>query len=380
MAFSLRIPPHTYCGDAGEKELAAFAAPYHKICVFTDAAVLKTDGAQKMITALNKTGKEITVLDHLQPEPVYGDAQKTVDAFLKSGADLIVAIGGGSVMDVAKLASIAATDAYTVHDLLDTPLLGKKTVASVMIPTTAGTGAEATPNSIVTVPEKQLKVGIVNPAMIADFVILDSDMTAQLPAHIAASTGVDALCHAIECYTSKKATPVSNLFALEALRLIFGNLEDACLMPDAAEAKKAMLLAAYYAGVAITASGTTAVHALSYPLGGRYHIPHGVANAMMLMPVMRFNAPACVQAFAAVHDAIAPLSDASQLAKAEQLLDRMETMLTRLEIPTSLAQYGVTDADLDTLVDAGMAVTRLLDNNPRTVTAADARRMYSVLL
>ncbi len=380
MGFTLRMPPQTYWGNDGQERLAAFAAPYRRVCVFTDAAVAGTPGAQKMLAALRNAGKELTVLSDLKPEPVCDDAQKTVDAFRQSGAELIVAIGGGSVMDVAKLASIAATDAYGVRDLLADPLLGRKTVPAVMIPTTAGTGAEATPNSIVTVPEKQLKVGIVNPAMIADLVILDGEMTAKLPAHVAASTGADALCHAVECYTSNKATAFSNLFALEALKLIFAHLEAACLDPDAYEAKNAMLLAAYYGGVAITASGTTAVHALSYPLGGRYHIPHGVSNAIMLMPVMRFNAPACAPALAAVMDAVEPSPGLDAAARAEKLLDRMQRMLSRLNIPTSLAAYGVTAADLDSLVEAGMGVTRLLNNNPRPVTAQDARRLYASVL
>ncbi|MCE5342938.1 MAG: iron-containing alcohol dehydrogenase [Eubacteriales bacterium] len=380
MSFTLRMPAQVYCGNDGQEKLLAFAAPYRKVCVFTDAAVARTLGAQKMLSALRDAGKELTVLDDLKPEPVCDDAQETVDVFRKSGAELIVAIGGGSVMDVAKLASISATDAITVRSLLENPLLGSKTVPTVMIPTTAGTGAEATPNSIVTVPEKQLKAGIVNPEMIADLVILDGDMTAELPMAVAASTGADALCHAIECYTSNKATPFSNLFALEALKLIFTHMETVCLQPDAKEAKNAMLLAAFYGGVAITASGTTAVHALSYPLGGRYHIPHGVANAIMLMPVMRFNAPACLPVFAAVLNAVDPAPELSDIAKAERLLNRMQEMLAKLGIPSSLAPYGVTAADLDALVEAGMAVTRLLNNNPRPVTAADARRMYASVL
>ena len=140
--------------------------------------------------------------------------------------------------------------------------------------------------------------------MIPDAVILDGEMIRRLPVHIAASTGIDALCHAIECYTSRKATPFSNLYALEALRLIFANIEPACTDPEALDSKNAMLLAAFYAGVAISCSGTTAVHALSYPLGGKYHIPHGVANAMMLMPVMRFNLPCCQAELAQVYDAL----------------------------------------------------------------------------
>lgn len=380
MGYALKMPKQVYCGNDCQTKLMEFAAPYGSVCVFTDPVVSGTPGAQKMLTALADAGCAITRIDDLKPEPDYHQAQAAVDAFAKSGAKLIVAIGGGSVMDIAKLASIAATDAYTVRDLLDHPQLGQKLVPAVMIPSTAGTGAEATPNAIVAVPEKALKVGIVNEAMIADLVLLDSDMTAALPPRIAAATGVDALCHAIECYTSNKATPMSDLFAMEALRLIFTHLEKACTDADASEAKSAMLLAAFYGGVAITASGTTAVHALSYPLGGRYHIPHGVANAIMLMPVMRFNAPACPAAFARVLDAVAPAAAQNEHDKAQKLLELMQSMLTRLGIPTSLSAYNVGEQDLDALVEAGMAVTRLLVNNPRPLTAEDARRLYREVL
>lgn len=249
-----------------------------------------------------------------------------------------------------------------------------------MIPTTAGTGAEATPNAIVLVPEKELKVGIVCEEMIPDAVILDGEMIRRLPAHIAASTGVDALCHAIECYTSKKATPFSNLYAMEALKLIFANIEAACLDPEALESKSAMLLAAYYAGVAITCSGTTAVHALSYPLGGKYHIPHGVANAMMLMPVMRFNVSFCQKELAQVYDALDQQGAQDEAAKAQWVLERMEALVQTLQIPTDLKQYGVAMEDLDGLVAAGMDVQRLLVNNKRPVTAEDARALYLELL
>ena len=249
-----------------------------------------------------------------------------------------------------------------------------------MIPTTAGTGAEATPNAIVAVPERQLKVGIVSREMIPDTVILDGESIRTLPARVAASTGIDALCHAIECYTSRKATPFSDLYAMEALRLIFKNIEAACLDPDATEAKDAMLLAAYYGGAAIACSGTTAVHALSYPLGGRYHIPHGVSNAIMLLPVMRFNLPACISRFAAVWDAISPGETIPEKEKAGKLLERMEKIVHTLQIPTDLSGFGVSLKDLDELVAAGMQVQRLLQNNLRSVTEADARELYREVL
>ena len=151
---------------------------------------------------MREAGVDIVILDELPSEPTYAQAQKIIDEFKASGADVIVGIGGGSVLDIAKLSSVAASEEYGVKELLDEPLLGKKKTDTILIPTTAGTGSEATPNSIVAVPEKELKVGIVNPAMIADYVILDGSMIKKLPLPIAAATGIDAMAHAVECYTS----------------------------------------------------------------------------------------------------------------------------------------------------------------------------------
>lgn len=235
-------------------------------------------------------------------------------------------------------------------------------------------------NSIVAVPEKQLKVGIVNREMIPDYVILDGSLLKNLPKKIAASTGIDAMAHAVECYTSNKANPFSNLFAKEAARLIFQNIEEACENRDAEEAKTNMLIAAFYAGVAISASGTTAVHALSYPLGGKYHIPHGVSNAMLLLPVMRYNRSACEKEFAELFDAVKGTGkESAQMTvaeKAEGLLTRMEEIIKRLEIPSSLAAFGIGEEDLDDLVSAGLEVKRLLNNNKKEVTARAARELY----
>lgn len=350
---------------------------YHKAAVFTDNGVKAAGLLEPVLCRLQEGGLQTEILDNLAAEPTCYEAQETVDWFCSTGADLIVAVGGGSVMDAAKLASIIADSEYGVVELLSHPLLGQKKVDTMMIPTTAGTGAEATPNSIVAVPEKEVKIGIVNDAMLPDYVILDGNMIRKLPKKIAASTGVDALAHGIECFTSRKANPFSNMFALEAMKLIFPSIEKACCDPDAIEEKNNMLLAAFYAGAAITASGTTAVHALSYPLGGRYHIPHGVANAMLLLPVMEFNRPACLKEFAAVYDGINPKAGAENTEeKADWLLGRMEEIIRKLEIPTNLSAFGIGMEDLDELVKAGMDVKRLLDNNKRIVTENDARKIY----
>lgn len=196
---------------------------------YTDAHdyLIRSGGpeVERALAQIRATGKPVVVIDDLAAEPSYMQAQRTADQFRHSGADCIVAVGGGSVMDAAKLASILATDQYNIRDILDNCALARKTVPTVMIPTTAGTGSEATPNAIVVVPEKEQKVGIVSAEMVADYVILDERMISRLPRKIAASTGVDALCHAIECWTSRKANPFSDMFALEALDLILNNSE-----------------------------------------------------------------------------------------------------------------------------------------------------------
>lgn len=378
--YQLAMPRRVYSGPEAMQALTRLAAGHKKAAVFTDKGICASGIAERPLDCLRAAGVAYRLFDDLPAEPTCDQAQQVADAFRAWGADLIVAVGGGSVMDVAKLAGITADGRCTVRDLLEDPARGKKTVFTVMIPTTAGTGSEATPNSIVAVPEQQLKVGIVNQEMIADAVILDAEMIRRLPRAIAASTGVDTLCHAIECYISAKANPFSDLFALQALRLVFANLEAACDDPDALDAKEKMLQAAFYGGVAITCSGTTAVHALSYPLGGRYHIPHGVANAMMLMPVMTFNLPACGARLARVYDAVGPGTAQSEAEKAQWVLGEMDRMVRHLDIPTSLAPYGVTEADLPALVEAGMAVQRLLVNNPRKVEPADAEAIYRAVL
>lgn len=381
--YNLKMPKDIRAGEHALEQLESIIRNrFKKIVIFTDQSLLKLGLVEIPIQIIEKSGISYSILSEIPAEPNYHEAQVVIDSFKKENADLIIAVGGGSVMDVAKLASILATDEYTVKDLLDNPLLAQKQVASLMIPSTAGTGAEATPNAIVGVPEKDLKIGIVNPEMIADYVLLDGRMTENLPQPIAAATGVDALCHAIECFTSAKANPISDTFALEALDLIMNNIIDACMNSEALEAKRKMLLGSFYAGVAITASGTTAVHALSYPLGGKYHIAHGVSNAILLTPVMKFNEPEIKDLLAIAYDRVIKDGDKklSIVEKSAYMISQLDEIVKVLEIPTSLKSFNVPEEDLEGLVTAGMEVTRLLVNNKREVTAEDARNIYLQIL
>ena len=376
--YSMTMPRTVYSGKDALENLKTIVKDAKKVAIFTDRGILSTGLVDLPLAKLQEAGKETIVISDLPPEPTYMQVQKLVDEFKASGADFIVAVGGGSAMDTAKLASLLATERYTVKDLLDDPTLAVKTVKTCLIPTTAGTGSEATPNAIVAVPEQELKIGIVNSSMVPDYVVLDAEMIRKLPRKIAAATGIDAMAHAIECFTSNKANPFSDIFALEAFDLIMNNIETACDDPDAMEAKNRMQIAAFYAGVAITCSGTTAVHALSYPLGGKYHIAHGVSNAILLVPVMKFNEPVIRGKLAAAYDRIVhgEKTCTTEAEKSAWVVECMGQIVRHLDIPTSLSEFNVPREDLEGLVKAGMQVQRLLVNNMRTVTPEDARNIY----
>ena len=250
-----------------------------------------------------------------------------------------------------------------------------------MIPTTCGTGSEATCNAIVAIPEQESKQGIVNNCMIPDYVILDSNMIAKLPPKIIAATGVDALAHVVECFTSKKATILSDTYAKEGACKIFHNIRRAYNNADDMNAKSEMMIGAFYGGVAITGSGTTAVHALSYPLGGKYHIPHGVSNAILFAHVMEFNKDACSERLAVLCDAVYPeLSSKSVAEKADYIIKEIAGIVKDTNIPTSLEEFGVKQEDIDFLVEAGSQQTRLLVNNCKELSLDDIRYIYKKVM
>lgn len=377
--YKLIMPKTVYAGLNSINNVREIVEDVKKVAIFTYENVYETGLINPIIDILVEKDIPFIVFKDLPVEPTYMQAQDVVERFNSSEANFIIAVGGGSVIDVAKLVSVLNTDKYTVKDLLETPSIAKKTIRTMIIPTTAGTGAEATPNAIVTVPEKSLKVGIVSNEMIADYVILDAEMIRNLPRPIAASTGIDALAHAIECYTSKKANPFSDLYSLSALEIIIKNIEAAC--DGDMNAKSNMLLASFYAGVAITTSGTTGVHALSYPLGGKYHIPHGVSNAIMLMPVMRFNEPYIRHLLANVYNRLWTFSNIEKdEEKSALVLDHIEKIIRYLDIPQSVRSFGVNKEEIDELVKGGMEAKRLLVNNMREIAEADARSMYLQVL
>jgi len=350
---------------------------FSSVLVFTDKGVRGTGLLDRVTELLEIESVKYEIIDGLKPEPSYQDVQAVLDEVKHRNPEAVIGVGGGSVMDAAKLCSLLINTSINVKDLLDDPTLGKKQVPSIMIPTTCGTGSEATINAIVLVPEKDLKVGIVNLDMVSDFVILDAEMIHRLPAKILAATAVDALAHVVECYTSNKATSLSDTFAIQGAKLIFNNIRTAYQDPEALEAKSALLLGSFYGGNAITGSGTTAVHALSYPLGGKFHIPHGVSNAILFAHVMQYNKPAIADRLSEMYDQIFAPQGIFEEDKAQYVIDQITDVIATVEIPTNLAEFGVKKEDMNFLVDSAFDVRRLLDNNRMDLTKNDIRAIYS---
>ncbi|MFM2404075.1 MAG: hypothetical protein RL223_1955 [Pseudomonadota bacterium] len=373
-------------GGAGSlAQLPTLAAEWRasRVLIISDRGVARAGLVEPARAALAAAGCQVQVIDSTPPEPEVADVEAVL-AEARRGGDhqLVVGIGGGSAMDVAKIVAVLLAHPLDLRALLDKrQTLAARGLPTFMVPTTSGTGSEATPNSIILVAEDELKVGIVSPLLMPDAVILDPALTVSLPAAVTAATGMDALTHAIECYCSKKATPFSDLYGLEAIRLIAGSIRRACADGTDLAARADLLLGAYYGGACIATSSTTAVHALAYPLGGKYRVPHGLSNAMLLPTVMAFNRVGNERRFAAMARAMG--LDTEGLGDGEAA-DAFVTALRRLNedlgIPSDLKTVGVKPEDLDGLVDGAAKVTRLLDNNPRPMSRADMRAIYAALI
>ncbi|MCG1013088.1 iron-containing alcohol dehydrogenase [Tepidanaerobacter sp. GT38] len=375
--YQMGLPRRVIGGAGSISQLSALAkdSGAKNIVILTDKGVYGTGITAKAEKILSDYNTKI--VKDVPPEPEYNQVLNIYNKVKNDNFDMIVAIGGGSVMDTAKILAVLFTNPAYAEDILNPSLIKNRGIATVFIPTTAGTGSEATPNSIVVVPEKELKVGIVNSNFIPDYVILDAEMTLKLPQSVTASTGVDAFCHAIECFISKKANPFSDMYALKAISLISKSIRNAYNNGEDISAREDMLLAAFYGGMCIASSSTVAVHALSYPLGGKYRIPHGISNAILLPYVMEYNADYVEDKFKDVALAMGidiKNKNCNEISK--EVINEIFKMTEDIKIPRDLKKFGITKDDLENLVEGASGVTRLLDNNPKPMTKDDMRNIY----
>ena len=328
---------------------------------------------------LQAAGVGIEVFDQIMAEPTLNDFNHIVDVARHFGADSVVGIGGGSVLDVAKLVAAFVQSEQQAADCFGTGFIKKKGLWLACLPTTAGTGSEVSPNAILLDERDHLKKGIVSPYLLADAAYVDPRLTWTVPAKVTADTGMDALTHCIEAYTNKFAHPSVDIYALQGIRLIAAHLERAVKDGRDVEAREALAFGSLYGGLCLGPVNTAAVHALSYPLGGEFHIPHGLSNAILLPSVMKFNAETSPKRYAEVAVAMGCEPGATDVETAQRGVDFIYRLAAAVGIPDKLTALGIPQTAVDGMAKAAMQVQRLLKNNPREVTEQDARDIYNSL-
>ena len=358
-------------------DIAYLVSGKHKLLFVSDQNISGIAGVQALLAQLRRAAAEVQVIDDVPPEPSDADVERILQERDLRGVDFVVGVGGGSVLDVAKLLSaLAHAESPSLAELLAGTKVTQR-VKALMVPTTAGTGSEATPNAILAIPARETKQGIISPVLLPDYVALAPELTVTMPHKIAASTGVDALCHLIECFTASIANPVADNYAMIGMKKLFENIELSLAEPDNLEAKLNMLWASYYGGACIAHAGTHLVHAMSYPLGGKYHIPHGVANAILLAPCFEWLRPLCVAKLARAYELVPGANMAlDDEGKSHALVAYFADLVQRLRLPASLQELGIGRDHLPDLVKAALDVQRLIKNVPGAVTGADIEKVY----
>ena len=344
-------------------------------CLFvTDADIIRLGLAEPWLAALRES-REVVVFSAVEADPSRATLLAAVQA--GRGATSVVGFGGGSPMDVAKLAAYLLGSGDDLDSIWGVEVAQGTRLPLILVPTTAGTGSEATPISVITC-EGGVKMAVNARALTADWALLDPTLTTGLPRHVTAATGIDSIVHAVEAYTSARLkNPISDALAREALRLLSTNLQTACDDPGNLDARSAMLLGAHLAGVAFANAPVGGVHALAYPLGGLFHLPHGLTNALMLRPVLEHNAEAARELYSELAPILDPACEASgSQARAAILIDRLGELSAGTGLKLKLRDHGISEGDLDMLASEAMKQTRLLVNNPCRIEESDARRLY----
>ena len=350
------------------------------VLIVTDPGVIAAGLLDRVTPQFKLLNIRLEIFSEVQADPPVPVIEKAIEAAKKYKSDYIVGFGGGSSMDVAKLVALLALGNERLEDIYGIDQVSGPRLPLILVPTTAGTGSEVTKSSVVTVSESEKK-GVLSPFLLPDIALLDAELTLGLPPQVTAATGVDAMVHAIEAYTTKHLkNPVSDCLAKEALRLLSGNLHEAVFSGGNIVARENMLLGACLAGMAFTNAPVAGVHALAYPIGARFHVPHGLSNSLVLAPVMRFNLELAHSMYAELGEIVTPQASGNSIERASQLVDYLAELPGVLGLPQRLSQVGIAESDLSQLADDAMLQTRLLMNSPREITRQDAFEIYSEVL
>lgn len=377
--FVFETSPCIVCEQGGTRRLGEIASGLGVSHVFlvTDLGLVKAGLIDGALASLKAADLQVTVFSEVLADPPETSVQAAVEAARAAGADGVVGFGGGSSLDTAKLVALLVRTPQDLSEIYGIGLAKGPRLPLIQVPTTAGTGSEVTPISILTTPAHEKK-GVVSPLLYPDVALLDSRLTLGLPPAVTAMTGVDAMVHAIEAFTTRlKKNPLSDALALKALQLLYANLPAAVSDGQDATVRENMLLGSLFAGMAFANAPVGAVHALAYPLGGHYHLPHGLSNSLVLAPVLEFNLPAAQALYAELGRAILPdLASAKDTAAAQAFVAAIRGRVAAMPYAQTLREAGVKQDDLPMLARDAMNVQRLLVNNPRDVAYDDALAIY----
>lgn len=377
----IQMPGNTHIGFSKSKEIGSIIKEMQikNLLIVVDKNIMKMGLIDHVFDSLKSQNISYTIFDDIENEPTVNEIDKAIkDLNINSKFDGVAGIGGGSTLDVAKLLAVSEQIEGSIKNYFNKEI-NKSGLPTIMLPTTAGTGSEATPNSIVKDEEEELKVGIVSPYLVPDTIILDPQLIISLPPKITAETGIDAFTHAIECFVCNKANDISDLFALDAIRLISNNLRQAVKNGKNKKARYNMLLGSYYGGIAITNSGTGGVHALAYPLGGEYGLSHGLSNSILLAEVMRYNSKSVPEKFLRVAQAMGiSLIDKDERETVNKVVNEIEKLVRDVGINGNKVDISINQ--IDNLAKSAMNVQRLLKNNPRVIEYEDAKKIYKKVL
>ena len=375
--FTFQTAPNILFEVGAAAKVASLLPPCHRVLLVTDKGVRSAGLTREAEVAMAGAGMNVVVFEDVRADPPSHLIEAAVEVCRTNQIEAVVAIGGGSAMDTAKLVAYLARSHETLDAIYGIGLAKGPRLPLILVPTTAGTGSEVTPIAIVTTPSDEKK-GVVSPSLLPDWAVLDPQLTLGLPAAVTAATGIDAMVHAIEAFTSKhKKNALSDPLATQALRLLSGSIRTACTNGRDLEARSNMLLGSMLAGMAFANAPVAAVHALAYPIGALFHVPHGLSNALVLLPVLEFNLPAAAPLYAELSVILDPsAADLSVGKKADIFFAGMSAICEDCGVPKSLASVGIAERDLPRLAEDAMKQTRLLVNNPREMTYDHALAIY----
>jgi alcohol dehydrogenase class IV len=348
-----------------------------KVLIITDPGVVKANLVQPIKASCEAAGVSYVIYDQVKPEPPVRCVEEAAELFRREKCDLVVGLGGGSSLDVAKAVSLKVTNEMNVLEMCGMDLVKKRGVPKILIPTTSGTGSEITRVSVLTDEKQNAKTVIKSLYTLADVAIVDPLLTLTVPPKVTADTGMDALVHAIETYVATSATPFSDILAERAIEWVAQYLPIAWAKGSNLEARYYMSLAATVAGMAFASGGLGAVHALAYPVGTEFHLPHGRSNAIMLPHVMKYNLSGNPEKFATIAALMGEdVEGLSAMEAAELSVEAVEDLLSTVQIPFHLRDYGIPEGAIPKLIEGGMRFARLFIPNPRDLNEADVRSVF----